>query len=82
MSNNHPSFHLLWKENLLKHQKFSKYYETDCTSAFDVISFVTYNFWDNTLFALFLLIPWDNLAKSLKNTVYGLFTKLIELRSW
>ena len=30
ISNNHPSFHLWWKENLVKHQKVSKYYETDC----------------------------------------------------
>ena len=30
ISNNHPSFHLWWKENLVKHQKLSKYYETDC----------------------------------------------------
>ena len=27
VSNNHPSFHLWWKENLVKHQKVSKYYE-------------------------------------------------------
>ena len=30
MSNNRPSFHLWWKENLVKHWKVSKYYETDC----------------------------------------------------
>ena len=35
ISNNHfissnPSFHLWWMENLVKHQKVSKYYETDC----------------------------------------------------
>ena len=27
---NHASFHLWWKENLLKHKKVSKYYEHDC----------------------------------------------------
>ena len=32
ISNNHPSFPLWWNENLVKHQKVSKYYETDCTS--------------------------------------------------
>ena len=31
MSNNRPSFHLWWKENLVKHRKVSKYYETDCS---------------------------------------------------
>ena len=30
ISNNRTSFHLSWKENLVKHRKFSKYYETDC----------------------------------------------------
>ena len=29
ISNNYPSFHLWWKENLVKHRKVSKY-ETDC----------------------------------------------------
>ena len=28
--NNRPSFHSWWKENLVKYQKASKYYETDC----------------------------------------------------
>ena len=30
ITNNHTSFNLRWKENLLKHQKVSKYYEHDC----------------------------------------------------
>ena len=34
ISNNHPSFHLWWKENLVKHRKVSKYYETDCRAFF------------------------------------------------
>ena len=32
ISNNRTSFHLWWKENLVKHRKVSKYYETDCRS--------------------------------------------------
>ena len=31
IGNNRPSFHLWWKENLVKHWKVSKYYETDCS---------------------------------------------------
>ena len=31
ISNNRLSFHLWRKENLVKHQKFSKYYENDCS---------------------------------------------------
>ena len=29
-SNNPASFHLWWKENLVKHQKVSKYYQNYC----------------------------------------------------
>ena len=32
--NNRTSFHLWWKENLVKYRKVSKYYETDCSSNF------------------------------------------------
>ena len=32
--NNRTSFHLRWKENLVKYQKVSKSYETDCSSNF------------------------------------------------
>ena len=31
ISNNHASLHFWCKENLVKHQKVSKYYETDCS---------------------------------------------------
>ena len=30
ISNNSASFHLWWKENLIKYQKVSKYYANDC----------------------------------------------------
>ena len=30
VTNNHASFHLWWKENLVKHQEVSKYYVHDC----------------------------------------------------
>ena len=30
ISNNHASFHIWWKENLLKHQKVWKYHESGC----------------------------------------------------
>ena len=32
ISNNRASFHLWWKEKLVKYQKVSKYYENDCRS--------------------------------------------------
>ena len=31
ITNNHASFRLWWKENLVKLQKVSKYYENDCS---------------------------------------------------
>ena len=31
ISYNRSSFHFWWKENLIKHQKVSKYYENDCS---------------------------------------------------
>ena len=34
ISNNDPSFHLWLKENLVKFQKVSKYYENDCLQIF------------------------------------------------
>ena len=34
ISNNRTSFHLWWKENLVKHPKVSKYYEADCLQNF------------------------------------------------
>ena len=32
ITNNHASFHLVLKENLVKHQKVSKYYNRNCSS--------------------------------------------------
>ena len=40
ISNNRTSFHLSWKQNLIKHKKVSKYYKTGC-SAFLQIFFST-----------------------------------------
>ena len=34
ISNNRPTFHLWWKENLAKLQQVSKYYEKDCLQIF------------------------------------------------
>ena len=34
LSNNRPSFPLWWKQNLVKHQQVSKYYEKDCLQIF------------------------------------------------
>ena len=39
ITNNHDSFHLRWKKNLVKHQKVSKYYDQDCSGRMS--SFIT-----------------------------------------
>ena len=36
ISNNHNSFHLWWKKNLVKHQKVWKYYGQDCRWTFNI----------------------------------------------
>ena len=38
ISNNCPSFHLWWKENLVKHWKVSKYYKTNCRIKFMIVA--------------------------------------------
>ena len=37
IANNRASFHSWWKENLIKHQKVSKYYENNWRSCFCVL---------------------------------------------
>ena len=37
ITNNRATLHLWWKENLVKHQKVSKYYENDCLKNFLVL---------------------------------------------
>ena len=46
ISNNRASFHFWWKENLVKHQNLTKYYENDCTvvPSTEGYFFVSYRF--------------------------------------
>ena len=41
ITNNHISLHLIWKENLVKHQKVSKYYDYDWIPTVRVQSILT-----------------------------------------
>ena len=43
ITNNRASFHLRWKETLVKHQKVSKYYENDCR--FQEIAVIYFTSW-------------------------------------
>ena len=49
ISNNHPSFHLRWKENLVKHQIVPKYYENDCSQV---------NNWTQSTVLVSMLYHW------------------------
>ena len=51
ISNNHPSFHLWWKENLVNHLRGAKYYETDCCLFSD-----GFNSFINNVSPIFLLM--------------------------
>ena len=75
LSNNGPSFHLWWKENLVKHWEVSKYYETDCRLKSFLLSntlYVTLTF--EEIFHLFLISKiWISLAKWLTIKFMKLF---------
>ena len=68
-----PSFHLSWKENLVKHRKVSRYYETDCsllTGLFCIPIYVAawhnmkilYLWRGNELFKINIKFKWKNAA--------------------
>ena len=40
ITNNQASFHLWWNENLVKHQKFSKYYDDGCSYPWNLRLFI------------------------------------------
>ena len=54
INNNHASFHFWWKENLVKHQKVSKYYENDCR----LIRICKTQWWCSFFFCFGLEIPF------------------------
>ena len=71
ISNNHTSFHLWWNENVVKHPKVSKYYETDCSS-FKVLKTsqaITRSRWASVEIDLELWLSYEKLLKiSFKKT--------------
>ena len=69
ISNNHPSFHSWWKENLVKHRKVSKYYETDCLQ--NII----------LLFMLLLTTSFVN-SSHIKAIIVFIFLKNVLKQTW
>ena len=66
MSNNRPSFHFWWKENLLKHRKVSIFDDIDCLQNFALIFMIlsTTKFVKSVIFRLkFALCPKKNVLK-------------------
>ena len=75
ISNNRASFHLWWKENLVKHQKVSKYYENDCLQNFLLLfmSLLTAKFVKNS--HILARIYFISLKNALKQTCNFFDTK-------
>ena len=69
IADNHASFHLWWKENLLNHQKVSKYYEHDCLESF-------------LLLFMFLLTALIANNSHILARIYFIFLKNILDQSW
>ena len=51
-------FHMLWKENLVKHEKFSTYFENKCLQFFIIIMFFFLFFF--IFFAFYVFINSSN----------------------
>ena len=66
ITNNHVSFHLWGKENLLNHQKVSKYYEHDCGILQGNVDEASEDSIKSTIFARFRLIMSTFYDTSLK----------------
>ena len=66
---NQASFHLWWKENLLNHQKVSKYYEHDCLQSF---------------FPLFMSLSTASVVKNshILAGIYFIFLKNVLDQAW
>ena len=67
ISNNRPSFHLWWKENLVRHRKVSKYYETESIYLW-FFSFL-FHIFEGSLLQCFLWeqdnSPWTNAPQTI-----------------
>ena len=80
ISNNRTSFQFWWKENLVKHRKVSKYYETDCLQNFllHFLFLLTTNFVKNSDI---LAKIFCNFLESVLNQTWNAFnTKFV--RQW
>ena len=78
--NNHASFHLWWKGNLVKHQKASKYYDHDCLQNFSLLFIYrlivpivkSYHILVRIYFIFLKIGPWPNF-KIFKTKIQFLF---------
>ena len=76
-------FHMLWKENLVKHEKFSTYFENKCLQFFIIIMFFFCFF---CFFLYFLLFMSLSTAPIVKKTylagIYFIFLKNVLKQTW
>ena len=83
ITNNHASFHLCWTENLLNHEKVSKYYEYDCLQNFILlfIPLLTTLIVKNSLIlaGIFFVFLQKRVRLSLKGFQYQIWTSVKRL---
>ena len=82
ISNNHASFHLWWKENLVEHRKFSKYYDHDCRSNIFLCCVILKKFWWPSRYlhcSFWYTVKWQEKIGQIKD----LFTRFeVTVKEW
>ena len=72
VTNNHASFHLWWKESLVKHLKVSKYYDHDCLQNFILLFMSLSTVQIVTNIHVFVVVYFIFLKKHLRLNLKGL----------
>ena len=81
ISNNRASFYMWWKENLVKHQKVSKFYENDCRTMLKLLDYTgDHQFFQISPEIKFFLTGVENFSH-IGWDRRGTFTKIINQRS-
>ena len=88
ITNYRVSFHLLWKENLAKHQKFSTYFENKCLQFFIIIIFFFFFILFNFIFFIIFFLLFMSLStvpivkKRYLAGIYFIFQKNVLKQTW
>ena len=83
ITNNYASFHLWWKESLVKHQNVSKYYEQYCLKNFILLFMSLLTAWivkNSDIFAgIYFIFLKINHRSNLKDFRYPIWTSVTRL---